>query len=164
MRRIDDLPNGYNGEPVGAIALVVFMCALPFIVSAWQVESTHGVLVGEMTRGTKAVRFFTKIALPLREDDYRLFFEFKTDGDQCELAGELEIEELSSEMDCAGTKGKGTVSCANGSPLDVLWAMTSCTTGGGKSMGKESSALHFAYAHNKESAIDELARIVSSRH
>lgn len=161
MQGLKDMPNGYKGEPVGIVVLIILACTLPFIISVWRQESGHGVLVAAFGNGARVVRFVAKVALPERENAFRFAYDLKRGEQACTLTGELDIKEVPDPAACAGTRGHGNIVCAGGRPMKLQWSMDSCQSGSGRSMGKGSAKFYFAYARNQESAFDALDRVMA---
>lgn len=161
MQSLKDMPNGYKGEPVGIVVLIILVCALPFVIGAWHQESGHGVLVAAFGDGARVVRFVAKGALPDRENASHFAYDPKRGDQACTPTGELDVKKIPDRLACAGTRGHGNIVCAGGRSMTLQWLMDSCQSGSGGSLGKGSAKFHFAYARNQESALDALDQVMA---
>ena len=142
--------------------LIVLAIMLPLVITTCQREKGFGMLVAEYSDGSTRTLFRTKVLLPKPEDGYRFSYELRSGDKVCTLTGELDIKEIPAADECTGTKGRGKIVCNDGKPMKVRWSMSSCQGGSGRSMGKGKARFFFGYAHNKERAQDQLARITGS--
>ncbi|MBS1229370.1 MAG: hypothetical protein H6R17_2647 [Proteobacteria bacterium] len=138
------------------IIAVGLLCLALSITTACRRGDEYGVLVAKFD--DDGPLFKTKIFLPAAEDNYRFNFELRQGNTVCSLTGQLGGKELPDAENCGGIRGDGKISCNDDRSRRLRWSMTSCSAGHGRSVGKKGRHFYFGFDHNKDRALDQLAK------
>lgn len=139
-----------------SIVTSVLILTFSMAVTACRSGSEYGVLVAKFDDGAQL--FKAKIFLPAVEDRYQFNFELRQGKLVCSLTGQRKEKELVVADRCEGIKGEGKISCNDGYAQRLRWLQTSCLGGHGRSIGKKGRHFYFGFDHNKERALDQLAK------
>lgn len=142
-------------RPAG-LPLVV---ALVVLAACDQVPE-KGVLVGQI--GDSSPMYKTKIEFPTRAEHYQFSYELKNARTTCSLTGNLPSKQREAPETCEEVSGVGQVSCDNGYQRRIRWQLSSCRSGFGATIPSHrrhaGPTFSFGFSHNKERALDELAK------
>jgi len=126
------------------------------ITTACHRDNKYGVLVAKFD--DEGQLFKAKILLPTADDNYRFNFELRQGNVKCSLTGQITEREFPDSDSCEGIKGDGKFTCNNGSTQRIRWLQTSCIGGHGRSIGGKGENFFFGFDHNKDRALDQLAK------
>jgi len=133
------------------------LCLTLSIATACRRGNEYGVLVAKFD--DEAQLFKAKIFLPTAKDKYQFNFELRQGHVVCSLTGQLTEKEFPDSDSCEGIKGDGKITCNNGRTQRMRWLLTSCLSGYGQSVGNMGLNFFFGFDHNKDRALDQLAKV-----
>lgn len=137
-----------------SLITTTLICSSSLITTACRTAGAHAVLAGQFADEELVV---TPIVIPPPEGgEYQMYISLRQGEGLCVLAGAIPEDDALFFSRCDNLSGTGRISCNNGRSAQVRWALTSCQSGHGRSIGKFGPDFFFGFDQDKEKAIEQL--------